>query len=355
MSIGEFSQRSGLSLKRLRTYAASGLLIPAAVDAGSSYRYYGPGQLRDAHLIDTLRQTGMALADIRVLLRDPSTDRLDGWEKSLEEEAVQRLSALDQARRLLSAEPDAPEPLERQRRGDLSMKKLRSTSRTETGPVRENNEDAVMSSDRLVAVADGMGGPLGGEIAASMAVSLVDAAFRGRSLDELEAAVRAANRAIWDRAGARSELEGMGTTICAAGLLEDGRLAVVNVGDTRAYLLQKGSVTQLTHDHSVTAALVQRGELTEEEARHHPHRGVLTRALGVAPDVELDSTTLSVAESDRLLICTDGLFNELADREIVESMTEPQDSSATVEGLVERAISRGGHDNISVVLADIGA
>jgi protein phosphatase len=233
------------------------------------------------------------------------------------------------------------------------MKRLRSTSRTETGPVRENNEDAVEISDRLVAVADGMGGPPGGEVASSMAVSLVHAAFRGRSLDELEAGVRAANRAIRDRARTRPELDGMGTTICAAGLLDDDRLAIVHVGDTRAYLLRKGSVTQLTDDHSVTAGLVQRGELTEEEARRHPHRGVLTRALGVAPDVELDSATLQVAEGDRLLICTDGLFNELADEEIVESMTGPSDRDATVEGLVTRAISRGGHDNVSVVVSDI--
>lgn len=355
MSIGEFSQRSGLSLKRLRTYAASGLLIPAAVDAGSGYRYYGPGQLREAHLIDTLRQAGMALADIGELLRNPSRDQLDGWEKSLAEEAVQRQSALEQARRLFWAEPDPPELLEAEPFGDLSMKKLRATSRTETGPVRENNEDAVVSSDRLVAVADGMGGPPGGEIASSMAVSLVHAAFRGRSLEELEAAVRAANRAIFDRVGTISELRGMGTTICAVGLLGDGRLAVVNVGDTRAYLLRQGLVTQLTRDHSVTAALVQRGELTEEEARHHPHRGVLTRALGVAPDVELDSATLVVADDDQLLICTDGLFNELTDEEIAESMTEPRDPAVMVESLVEGAVSRGGHDNISVVVADIRA
>jgi protein phosphatase len=235
------------------------------------------------------------------------------------------------------------------------MTKLRTASRTETGPVRENNEDAVVSSDRLAAVADGMGGHAAGEIASAIAISLVQTAFSGRSLDELEAAVRAANQAICDRAGTSAALEGMGTTICAAGLLDDGRLAVVNVGDTRAYLLHKGIVSQLTNDHSVTADLVRRGELSEEEVMDHPYRGVLTRALGVGPEVELDSDIFSVTEHDRVLVCSDGLFNELAMEEIAESLAGNGDANQTADGLVERALSRGGHDNISVVVADVAA
>src|SRR5207245_2249775 len=119
----------------------------------------------------------------------------------------------------------------------------------------DNNEDAVVTGDQVAAVADGMGGHPGGEVASAVAVALVQAAFTGRSLDELEAGVRAANRAIWDRAGASPALEGMGTTICAAGLTGDGTLAVVNVGDSRAYVLRNDSLTQLTDDHSVTAEL----------------------------------------------------------------------------------------------------
>ena len=156
---------------------------------------------------------------------------------------------------------------------------MKTVTPTESRPRRDNNEDAVVSSDHLAAVADGMGGHPGGEVASAVAVALVQAAFTGRSLDELQAAVRAANRAIWDRAGASAELEGMGTTICAAGLTGDGSLAVVNVGDSRAYVLRNGSLTQLTHDHSVTAELVRRGELSEQEALDHPHHGVIYRAL----------------------------------------------------------------------------
>jgi protein phosphatase len=183
--------------------------------------------------------------------------------------------------------------------------------------------------------------------------SRLQAAFTGRSLDELQAAVRAANRAIWDRASA--ELEGMGTTVCAAGLTEDGSLAVVNVGDSRAYMLHNCLFTQLTHDHSVTAEAVQRGELSEQEALGHPHRSVLTRALGVAPDVELDSAAHPAAQGDRLLLCTDGLFNEIPNEEIASMMAATGDIQATADGLVELALARGGRDNISVVVAEICA
>lgn len=353
MSIGEFSQRSGLSLKRLRTYAANGLLVPAAIDAGSGYRYYSPGQLRDAHLIDTLRQTAMPLGDIEALLRHRSTDQLDAWARSVEEETAQRHGAFERARHLLTMGTQSPPSSDYQRSGAHTMTQLRTASRTETGLVREENEDAVISNDHVVAMADGMGGHPGGEVASAMAVSLIDAAFTGQSAYELEAAVRAANRAIFDRASAISGLEGMGTTICAAGLLNDGRVALVNVGDTRAYLLHGRSGRQLTHDHTLTADLVQRGELSEEEARRHPHRGILMRALGVGPDVELDSATLSMETGDRLLLCTDGLFNELRDEEIVTSRTERNDAHATVDELIAAALARGGHDNISVMVVEV--
>jgi protein phosphatase len=165
--------------------------------------------------------------------------------------------------------------------------------------------------------------------------------------------VRAANRAIWDRADGSGELEGMGTTVCAVGLTGDGNIAVVNVGDSRAYVLREGSLRQLTADHSVTAELVRRGELSEEEARGHPHRGVLTRALGVGPEVEADSAAHLAVDGDRLLVCTDGLFNEVDDDEIASVMTATGSRQATADALVELALSRSGGDNISVVIADI--
>ncbi len=353
MSIGEFSQRSGLSPKRLRTYAADGLLVPTAVDSASGYRYYSPSQLREAQLIDALREAGMALADIGALLRDPSGEQLDAWATRVEIDAAQRHTALDLARRLLAIEATLFPATSNEPSRGVSMTKLRTVSRTDIGRVRDNNEDAVVSTERLAAVADGMGGHPGGDVASAVAIALMQAAFTGRSLDELQAAVRAANRAIWDRASDSAELEGMGTTVCAAGVIEDGRLAVVNVGDSRAYVLRDGSLKQLTHDHSVTAEAVGRGEMSEEEAADHPYRHVLTRAVGVAPDVELDSTSHSAMKGDRLLVCSDGLFNEVPNEEIASIMAAPEDIQATADGLVELALSRGGHDNISVVVAEI--
>jgi len=352
MPIGEFSERSGLSPKRLRSYAAGGLLAPAAVDSASGYRYYSPDQLREAQLIDALREAGMPLAEIGALLLDPSGKQLDAWAKRVEIDAAQRHKALDLARRLLAIESTwlpATDKLSRR----VSMTTLRTVGRTDIGRVRDNNEDAIVNGDRLVAVADGMGGHPGGDVASAVAIALVQAAFTGRSLDELQAAVRAANRAIWDRAGESAALEGMGTTVCAAGLIDDGTLVVVNVGDSRAYVFHNGELAQLTNDHSVTAEAVRRGDLSEHEALDHPHRHVLTRALGVAPDVELDSTTQPSVEGDRLLLCTDGLFNEVPDHEIASLMTTNGDIQATADGLVELALSRGGHDNVSVVVAEI--
>jgi PPM family protein phosphatase len=355
MPIGEFSERSGLSPNRLRSYAAGGLLVPAAVDSLSGYRYYSPGQLREAKAIDTLREAGMPLGDIAALLHDPSCDQLDAWARRVEIDAAHRQQALDLARGLLSIEATSLTHVDNERSGKVSMVKLRTVSHTDIDRVREKNEDAVVSSGHLAAVADGMGGHPGGAVASAVAVALVQAAFTGRSLDELEAAVRAANRAIWDRAGASAELEGMGTTVCAAGLTGEGSLVVVNVGDSRACVLRNGSLRQLTDDHSVTAELVRRGELSEQEALDHPHRGVLTRALGVGPDVEIDSAAHPAVEGDRLLVCTDGLFNEVSNDEIASLMAATEDLKATADALVELALSRGGRDNVSVVVADITA
>ena len=355
MPIGEFSERSGLSPKRLRSYAAAGLLLPAAVDSASGYRYYAPGQLRDAKLIDALREAGMPLVDIASLLRDPAAEQLDAWTRQVEVDAVQRRAALEAARRLLAIEVTSFTPVDEERLGRGSMTKMKSASRVDIGRVRDNNEDAVASSECLAVVADGMGGHPGGEVASAVAVSLVEAAFTGRSLDELQAAVRAANRAIWDRADGSGEFEGMGTTICAVGLTDDGSLAVVNVGDSRAYVWRDGSLSQLTEDHSVTAELVRRGELSAQAAPDHPHRGVLTRALGVGPDVEVDSATYRAVDGDRFLVCSDGLVNEVPDDEIASVMAATSDVKAIADGLVDRAISGGGRDNVSVVVAELCA
>jgi serine/threonine protein phosphatase PrpC len=353
--IGEFSDRSGLSAKRLRTYAAEGLIVPAAVDPASGYRYYSPSQLRSAQLIDALRQAGMPLAEIRVLMGEPSLDQLDVWARQLERDSTLRQRALGLARDLL-IEIESPSTQQQSERHqeDSRMTTLQTAGRTEKGPVRENNEDVIVATDCLAMIADGMGGHPSGEVAANAVAGAVRAGFSGHSAEELTAAIRAANWAIWDRAAAHSELEGMGTTVCAVGLLEDGRLALASVGDTRAYLWHGGQLTQLTQDHSLTAQLIERGEIRVEDAPLHPHYGILTRALGVGPDVEIDATTLDIEDGDRLLLCSDGLVNELSLTEIASIMIrDDKDLSSMAADLVNKAVDNGGRDNVSAVLAEI--
>jgi PPM family protein phosphatase len=353
MAIGEFSERSGLSAKRLRTYAAEGLLTPAAVDPTSGYRYYWPGQLVDARVIDALRQANVPLADIRAFMRQPSRERLDAWDRQLQINTDHRRSALTLARRLFAASKDPRFPVVHPDSEEELMVTLRTAGRTDIGRLRENNEDTIVSNSRLALVADGMGGHPGGEIAARAAAGVIPAVFTGRSADELEAALRAANWAIRDRAVAQPGLEGMGTTICVAGLLADGHLALVNVGDSRAYLWHEDALTQLTRDHSVTAELIERGELREEDATEHPHYGVLTRALGVGSHVEIDRRTLVVEAGDRIVVCTDGLFNELSREEIANAVAAGGDVTEIVDNLIDGAVAHGGRDNVSVVVAEV--
>lgn len=353
MAIGEFSERSGLSAKRLRTYAAEGLLVPAAVDPVTGYRYYAPGQLAEARVIDALRQASVPLADIRAFMRQPSHEQLDAWERRLESDVHSRRGAITRARRLIADSRDPRVPVLDPDPKEEPMTTLRTAGRSDIGPVRENNEDVIVTSNRLALVADGMGGHPGGEIAASTAAGVVPAVFTGRSADELEAAVRAANWAIRDRALAQPGLEGMGTTICAAGLLADDHLAVVNVGDSRAYLWHEGALTRITKDHSVTAELIERGELSEEDEPQHPHHGVLTRALGVGPDVEIDHRTVALQAEDRIVICSDGLFNEVSRDEIASTLAGGDELSGIADTLIDRAIAHGGRDNVSVVVAEM--
>jgi serine/threonine protein phosphatase PrpC len=355
MAIGEFSERSGLSIRRLRTYAAEGVLAPAAVDPVSGYRYYSPGQLANAQVIDALRKANVPLADIRAFMRQPSRDRLDAWERQLHTNANRRQSALTLARHLFALGQDPRSPTVHPDSKEEFMITLRTAGRSDIGRLRENNEDVIVTNDRLALVADGMGGHPGGEIAANAAAGVIPAVFTGRSADELEAALRAANWAIRDRALAQPGLEGMGTTICVAGLLTDGHLALANVGDSRAYLWHDDTLTQLTQDHSVTAELIQCGELREEDATEHPHYGVLTRALGVGSDLEIDRRTLAVEAGDRLVVCTDGLFNELSREEIANAMAAPGDVADIVDNLIDGAIAHGGRDNVSVVVAEVAA
>lgn len=231
------------------------------------------------------------------------------------------------------------------------------TAATHVGRVRQSNQDAYGSIPDLCVLADGMGGHRGGEVAASLAVSTTLERFDGSSLGGLVRAVATANRIILERSLADEDLRGMGTTICAMAAVvgESGfdRLAVANVGDSRVYRHATGELTQVTEDHSLVADLVRAGELTHEEAARHPQRNILTRALGIEEDPIVDAWELLPLLGDRYLLCSDGLFNELNDSEILEILDRNEDSMATVNKLVDRAVDAGGHDNVTVLIADV--
>jgi protein phosphatase len=184
-------------------------------------------------------------------------------------------------------------------------------------------------------------------------VTVVAAAFAGGSLDELAAGVRAANAAVFERARGDEMLDGMGTTLCAVGLTDAGELAVVNVGDSRAYRLRDGSLEPLTTDHSLTAELVRQGTLSAEDAADHPDRPILTRALGVGPNVDVDRTIQTVTAGDRLLLCSDGLWSEVTDDEIRSLISPERELASAARECIDHALARGGQDNITVVVAEV--
>lgn len=238
------------------------------------------------------------------------------------------------------------------------MTRLRAAGTTDAGQVRAQNQDAFYVSDELVLVADGMGGYAGGEVAAAIAAEAVEAHFAAHDAPHvLEAAVHDANRRIYDRGG-EPGLEGMGTTLVAVAVVDGGqgdvdeRLLLANVGDSRCYLLRAGRLRQLTEDHSVAAELVRMGRLDELDEPEHPGRHVLTKVLGVDLAVEPDLIEMVPVDGDRLLLCSDGLSNELADDEIAALLAvgEPTDAA---RALVAAANAHGGLDNITAVVADV--
>ncbi|MGF1664954.1 MAG: Stp1/IreP family PP2C-type Ser/Thr phosphatase [Acidimicrobiia bacterium] len=232
---------------------------------------------------------------------------------------------------------------------------------THKGRVRANNQDSVHpaaagSSDdvALLIVADGMGGHVAGEVASRIAI---DAAldFHGRApgLDVgVSERVDAANRAILAEVARRPELAGMGTTITMVELHPTGVGIFAHVGDSRAYLLRDGTLRQLTEDHTIVNEYLRSGKITEDQAAEHPQRHMITRALGLIPDVEVDVFDLELASGDRLLLCSDGVNGMIDDASIRQALLTPTAEEAVWE-LVERANGAGGHDNVTAVVVDV--
>ncbi|HEX6395631.1 MAG TPA: Stp1/IreP family PP2C-type Ser/Thr phosphatase [Acidimicrobiales bacterium] len=236
------------------------------------------------------------------------------------------------------------------------MIQLRAGSATDVGLVRTNNQDRLLMADPLFAVADGMGGAAAGEVASATAVEGLQDAFgqAGEATPEaLMEAARTANRAVWNQAEANPEMRGMGTTLVALALVDGGRLAAVNIGDSRLYLLRGDEFRQVTSDHNLVAELVAEGRISKEEAEFHPRRNIMTRALGVDPDVEVDLFVEEPRPGDRYLLCSDGLPRELRDDHMVSILRRFADPEEAAKELVDEAKRRGGNDNITAVVVDV--
>ena len=228
--------------------------------------------------------------------------------------------------------------------------KVRVGATTDIGQVREGNEDSYLVVEPLYAVADGMGGHRGGEVASSLALETVQGMFERRE-GSLAEQVAGANRAVFDRSQNDRRVSGMGTTLTAA-QVDGNRVHLVHVGDSRAYLLRGNELTQITEDHTLVHRMVMEGEISEEEAETHPHRSILTRALGVDQNIQVDEGDLDVGSGDRLLLCTDGLTGMVPEGQIREILLETRDPQEAVDKLVKVANRAGGIDNITALILD---
>ena len=226
-------------------------------------------------------------------------------------------------------------------------------SRTGIGCLRDHNEDSLVVTPPLFAVADGMGGHAAGEVASEIAVRVLsELAPEHPDVEALGRAIEEANRAVIQAAREGRGRQGMGTTMTAA-MLEGERLVIAQVGDSRAYLLHQGKLQQLTRDHSLMADMIEAGQLTPEEARTHPQRSVITRALGSDAHLHPDIYEINVETGDRLLICSDGLSGMIFDDQIENTLRRVQDPQRCASQLVNEAIAAGGHDNVTVIVADV--
>lgn len=353
LTIGAFARASRLTPKALRLYDELGLLPPAHVDPHSGYRLYHPDQLDRARLVAWLRRLGMPLARIRTVCElgpaEAAAEVAAYWTAvEAETKARGELAAFlvgyltDRSEREIIMPEPAP------------TLTIRYATRSDMGRVRAHNEDRAYAGARLLAVADGFGGD--GEVPASAAAiealkSLDTEMPAGDLLNALERAIHSANAAVRDLAAADPSQEGRGTTLTAM-LLSGSQLALVHVGDCRAYLLRDGGLFQITHDHTLVQSLLDEGRLTREEAASHPQRSLLIRALagsGVEPDLHLREAR----PGDRYLLCSDGLsvvVETAAVKEVLRTVADPDDA---VRSLVDLADAGGGPDNVTCVVADV--
>lgn len=226
-------------------------------------------------------------------------------------------------------------------------------ARSDVGLVRGHNEDSFLMRAPLFAVSDGMGGHAAGEVASSIAVEAIAEKGPGTADDVLlGAAVEAANKAVIKGAEDGVGKPGMGCTASAV-LIEKDRMAVAHVGDSRVYVLHHGTLVRITHDHSYVEELVDSGQITADEARTHPSRSIITRALGSDPDMYADHFTLEVSEGDRVILCSDGLSSMVPDDQIESLAVSSATPQQAADNLVAAALTAGGSDNVTVVVVDV--
>jgi protein phosphatase len=235
--------------------------------------------------------------------------------------------------------------------------KLKWGAFSDVGMVRQQNEDSFLAEETLFVVADGMGGHNAGEVASALAVTTLKAGAR-LGIDDAEVfreLVQQANSAIYTASLDDSTQSGMGTTVTALSIVEgeEPRVLVANVGDSRAYLWRSGALSRLSVDHSYVQELVNEGIITPEAARVHPRRNIVTRALGIDRSVNVDVFTHFVRTGDRIVLCSDGLVDEVADVEIGKVLGEHSDPQETAEALVMVANTNGGRDNTTVIVVDV--
>ena len=235
--------------------------------------------------------------------------------------------------------------------------KLKWGATTDVGMVRQQNEDAYSAEENLYIVADGMGGHNAGEVASALAVATVRAGAKSgiHSTEQFRELVQQANTAIYTASLDDSTQSGMGTTLTAMAVVpgEEPKVLVANVGDSRTYLFRGGALTRLSIDHSYVQELVNEGILTPEEARVHPRRNIVTRAMGIERSVMVDVFTHLVRTGDRVVLCSDGLVDEVPDTDIATVLSQHSDAQETAEALVLVANANGGRDNTTVVVVDI--
>lgn len=244
------------------------------------------------------------------------------------------------------------------------MTALKAVYKTDVGRVRKNNEDSVgvfinRDRQRLAIVADGMGGHRAGDVASSMTLTTLNEMWEeseglqtpDQAEEWLRTRIMQVNRVLFEHSNNHVECEGMGTTIEAV-ITTNLFATIAHVGDSRSYLLNESGFKQLTEDHTLVNELVRTGQISKEDAEHHPRKNVILRALGTEQNVNIDIKTITFEEGDKLLLCSDGLSNKISENEMVEILMNDDDLEKKATTLISMANENGGEDNISLAIVE---